>query len=195
MVRTTRALAAAPVAATLIATLLGGCSGSAGSAPDGQASAQGQSSSGTAMQSNSMMRAAQPVGERLDFTLSTVNGKPFDGRSLNGKPTVLWFWAAWCSVCAKEAPSIAKVAAANPGVTFVGVSALGEQPAMQKFVTDRGVGGFTNLNDKDATIWRRFGVNAQPAQAFIGRDGTVEVVPGPLNDQQLATRVAALAKP
>lgn len=33
------------------------------------------------------------------FTATTVDGKPFDGMSMAGKPTVLWFWAPWCPIC------------------------------------------------------------------------------------------------
>ncbi len=168
--------------------LVAGCSAPSGSTA-GTSSAQ-KEVSGSAMQA-----AAQPAGDRLGFTASTLDGKPFDGQSLRGKPAVMWFWAAWCSICAREAPTVAKVAAANPGVTFVGVSALDGVPAMQKFVTDRGVGGFTHLADQDAAVWRRFGVTSQPAQAFISADGTVSVVPGPMSEQDLASRVNALSQP
>jgi len=137
------------------------------------------------------MRAA-PAATQLAFQASTLDGAPFDGASLRGRPTVLWFWAAWCSVCAAEAPAVAKVAAANPGVRFVGVSALDEVPAMKKFVADRGVGGFPQLADKDAAVWRRFGVTSQPAHAFITASGEVRVVPGALSEQALREQVATL---
>jgi peroxiredoxin len=137
---------------------------------------------------------AQAGGNQLAFTATTVDGKPFDGRSLRGKPVVLWFWAAWCPVCAGEAPAVAKAAAANPGVSFVGVSALDQLPAMRKFVTDRGVGGFTNLADPDAAIWKRFGVTSQPAHAFIDASGAVTVVPGALSYQELTDKINVITK-
>jgi hypothetical protein len=38
-----------------------------------------------------------PAGTWLrSFAGTTVEGKPFSGASLAGKPTVLWFWAPWC---------------------------------------------------------------------------------------------------
>jgi peroxiredoxin len=144
-----------------------------------------------------MTAAARPGSgaDQLAFQATTLDGAAFNGASLRGRPAVLWFWAAWCPVCAGEAPAVAKVAAANPGVRFVGVSALDQLPAMKKFVADRGVGGFTNLADTDAAVWRRFGVTSQPAHAFISADGTVRVVPGVMSEQALAEQVAALSKP
>ncbi|MFV0132387.1 hypothetical protein ACLGIH_03845 [Streptomyces sp. HMX87] len=35
------------------------------------------------------------VPESLNFTATTVDGKPFDAKTLAGNPTVLWFWAPW----------------------------------------------------------------------------------------------------
>ena len=39
--------------------------------------------------------AAPSSATTLDFNATTVSGDPFDGASLDGKPTVLWFWAPW----------------------------------------------------------------------------------------------------
>src|ERR1700736_2181231 len=61
--------------------------------------------------------------DRLNFTGTTLSGAPFNGASLQGKPAVLWFWTPWCPFCNGEAPGLSQVAAANPGVTFVGVAA------------------------------------------------------------------------
>jgi peroxiredoxin len=160
----------------------------------GPTAAAGDPAPGNAMKAapgTTMTTAAGPA--KLAFQATTLEGAPFDGASLRGRPTVLWFWAAWCSICAGEAPTVAKVAAANPGVQFIGVSALDELPAMKKFVTDRGVGGFTHLADKDASVWRRFGVTSQPAQAFITASGTVRVVPGAMSERELSEQVSALS--
>jgi thiol-disulfide isomerase/thioredoxin len=136
---------------------------------------------------------AGAVPEQLAFTAKTVDGANFDGKSLAGKPVVLWFWAPWCSICRGEAPDIAKTAAANPGVTFVGVAGLGEVSAMKGFVSDTGLGNLTHLADLDGSLWSRFGVAAQPAQAFIATDGTMTVVKGSMSGAELEAKVKALA--
>ena len=132
--------------------------------------------------------------DRLDFTGTTLSGAPFDGAGLHGKPAVLWFWTPWCPFCNQEAPNVSKVAAANPDVTFVGVAARADLPAMQNFVARYNL-GFTNLDDADGSIWARFNVPWQPAYLFVRADGTSTFVNNPtsaMSEQDLANRVAAL---
>jgi thiol-disulfide isomerase/thioredoxin len=137
-------------------------------------------------------RAAPP---QLQFTVKTIDGQDFSGESLLGKPDVLWFWAPWCPVCQGEAPAMGQIAAAHPAVTFVGVAGLDKLPAMQQFVSKYRVNGFTQLADTDGSVWAKFGVTHQPAYAFIRPDGGIDVVKGPLSDQQLSQRVTALVNP
>jgi peroxiredoxin len=134
-----------------------------------------------------------PVAEQLKFTAKTVDGADFSGESLAGKPAVLWFWAPWCPKCRREASGVAATARDNASVTFLGVAALDEVPAMRQFVERHGLGGFGHVADTDTAVWKRFGVTAQPAYAFIGADGEVDVVPTQLTEQALRDRVAALA--
>jgi len=131
--------------------------------------------------------------EQLQFTAKTVDGQDFSGQSLLGKPAVLWFWAPWCPKCQREAPDVARVAHANPAVTFVGVAARDQRPAMKDFVSKYQLGSFQHLADVDGAVWQRFGVTQQPAFAFIGADGTVQVVKGALSEQALTERVTKLA--
>lgn len=133
------------------------------------------------------------VSQPLQFTAQTVDDEPFEGSSLEGKDTVLWFWAHWCTQCRREAPHVAAVSADTADqVTFVGVAGLGEVPAMQAFVADYGVAAFPHLADVDGSIWGRFGIVRQPAYAFIDDSGRVEIVRGELGEEALAAHVADL---
>lgn len=132
--------------------------------------------------------------DRLQFTGTTLSGAPFNGSSLEGKPAVLWFWTPWCPFCNAEAPNVSAVAAANPGVTFVGVAARSDVAAMQGFV-DKYKLGFTTLNDADGSIWARYNVPWQPAYVFYKPDGSSTFVNNPtsaMSQQELADRVAGL---
>lgn len=134
------------------------------------------------------------VPEELRFTAKTVDGMDFNGASLASKPAVVWFWASWCPKCQAEAPGVRKAAEATDGsVSFLGVAALSDVPAMQNFVDRYQVGGFTHLADEDAAIWKRFGVVAQPAYAFVGSDGSVEVVTDRVSEADLLERARTLA--
>ncbi len=131
----------------------------------------------------------------LNFTGTTLSGAPFNGSSLQGKPAVMWFWTPWCPFCNAEAPSVSAVAAANPGVTFVGVSTRADVASMQGFVSKYNL-NFTNLNDADGSIWARFNVPWQPAYVFLSPDGSSTFVNNPtsaMSQQELSDRVRALA--
>ncbi len=150
--------------------------------------------SGSAQPSPAAPGTGSSASNALDFSSRTLAGAEFSGRSLANKPAVLWFWAPWCSTCQAEAPTIAQAAAQHPDVTFVGVAALDQVPAMNQFVSNYRLGGFTHLADTDTSVWRHFGVTAQPAFAFVAPNGTVEVVKGTLSAPDLAQRLDALAR-
>lgn len=135
--------------------------------------------------------AAPEVPELLRFKAKTIEGEAFDGASLHGAPAVLWFWAPWCPTCQAEAPTIAEVAKIE-GVRFVGVAAQDQVPAMREFVDRFSLGTFPHLADTDASVWKRFDVNYQPAYAFVSADGTVEVEKELLEPEELMNRVRAL---
>jgi len=137
---------------------------------------------------------ALAADDRLQFRGTTLSGAQFNGATLQGKPSVLWFWTPWCPFCNAEAPGVSQVAAANPAVTFVGVSAHSDVGAMQNFVSKYNL-NFTNLNDADGSIWARYNVPWQPAYVFYRADGTSTFVNDPtsaMSQQELAGRVAAL---
>jgi thiol-disulfide isomerase/thioredoxin len=137
---------------------------------------------------------AKAADDRLQFTATTLSGAPFNGASLQGKPSVLWFWTPWCPFCNAEAPGVSQVAATNPGVTFVGVAAHSDVGAMQGFVSKYNL-RFTNLNDADGSIWARYNVPWQPAYVFYRADGSSTFVNNPTSampQDELASRVAAL---
>ncbi len=133
------------------------------------------------------------VPEALDFTATTVDGKPFDAKTLAGKATVLWFWAPWCPTCKGQAAETAKVAAANAGkVNVVGVAGLDKNAAMRDFVSDTGTGSFPHLSDENGEVWKRFEVTQQSHYVILDKTGKTVyegVLPG---GKGLAEKVAGL---
>ena len=124
---------------------------------------------------------------------TTLEGAAFDFASIAGRPTVLWFWAPWCTICRAEGPGVARVAAKlGDSVTFIGIPGRGERPAMKQFVADTGVGGFQHVVDADGAIWNEFGVVSQPSFAFIDAAGHVKKVDGSLTEEQLEAAAGAL---
>jgi thiol-disulfide isomerase/thioredoxin len=132
------------------------------------------------------------VPAQLQFTAKTVDGQEFKGESVLGKPAVFWFWAPWCPTCQREAPMVGRVADTHRDVTFVGVAALDQVPAMQEFVDRYPVKGFSHLADTDGAVWAKFGVTQQPAFAFVSADGSVDVVRGEMSEPALTERITTL---
>ncbi len=131
--------------------------------------------------------AAAGVPEVLDFTAATVDGGAFDGADLAGRPVLLWFWAPWCTVCAREAPSVAQLADDLQGqVEVVGVAGLSsDASAMAAFVERGGVEDLVHVADTDGSVYSRFGVASQYDSVTVSADGEVTVLTGPLSEAQL----------
>jgi thiol-disulfide isomerase/thioredoxin len=128
------------------------------------------------------------------FSSTTLEGQAVTQADYEGKPTIMWFWAPWCSVCRGEAPTLSKVASELDGsVDVVGVAALGSVDEMKTFVSDTGIENFTQLADPDAEVWSVFGVASQPAFAFISSDGSIEIVQGSIGEEEILERAATLS--
>jgi len=154
--------------------LLAGC----GTTAEEPASADGGSSS------------AEAAPASLRFTSQTLQGEPFDGAQLAGKPSVLWFWAPWCSTCRAQAAGVTGLADRYEGrVTVVGVGGLADVHDIRDYA--RQVPGLTHLIDPDGSVWRHFGVTAQSTYVVLDAEGGV-VAEGYLDDHVLADKVAEL---
>ena len=125
--------------------------------------------------------AMAKVDERLNFEVATLTGDTFEGASLAGQDSILWFWASWCPTCQAEAPGVAEAIAQLPeGVTLYGVPGKSDQAGMEKFVSDYGLSDMTQIVDPDGGLWSAFGVPSQPAFALINDDGTITTIQGSL---------------
>lgn len=52
---------------------------------------------------------AQTVGEKAKLNhVDLFDGTRFDPKSIEGKPTLIYFWASWCPLCRKEMTSLEK---------------------------------------------------------------------------------------
>jgi thiol-disulfide isomerase/thioredoxin len=171
----------------LLTSVLTGCGTAApsGSVPPGSAP--------PAQTPGSPVQGAGKAPEKLRFVAKTLDDQEFSGAGMAGKAGVLWFWAPWCPRCQGEAPHLGALAKENAGkITFVGVGAQDQLPAMKKFVAENEVSGFQHLADLDAAVWTRFGITQQPAYAFIYPSGSIEIVKEQLTEQKLNEKVSKL---
>lgn len=127
----------------------------------------------------------------LSFSAVTVDGAPFEGTELAGKPAVLWFWAPWCPTCRAQAGGVTRLAEEYAGqVSVVGVGGLGDVEDIRAYA--RQVDGPVQLIDPEGAVWRHFGVTAQSTYVVLDAEGAV-VASGYLDDHVLADKVAELA--
>lgn len=114
------------------------------------------------------------AGGSYDFAVATLDGATFEGRTLAGKPAVLWFWAPWCPTCLMQAKKVNALAVDYAGkATVVGVAGLGKVPEMREFVDLAKVSGFPHLADEQGVVWKRFGMTAQSTFVVLDADGAV----------------------
>jgi thiol-disulfide isomerase/thioredoxin len=133
--------------------------------------------------------AAPPL---LAFSATTLDGKPFDGLSLSGKPAVLWFWAPWCPICLQQAPGVREaVSRYSDRVGIIGVAGLDKTEAMPQFVRWAKIQDMTNLADEAGVVWKRFHVTSQSIFVFVDASGQI-TFRGSLAADEIPDRVAAL---
>ncbi len=138
------------------------------------------SSASTSNTATGQPTSAAALPALLQFTATTVDGKPFDGAALYGHKTVLWFWAPWCTVCARNAGGVRSAATAlGPDVEVIGVAGLSSSADdMRGFVQRGGLQNVTNLADTTGDLYARFGVTQQDTYVFVSPDGSAKTVNG-----------------
>ncbi|EFV14196.1 TlpA family protein disulfide reductase [Segniliparus rugosus] len=139
--------------------------------------------------------AAAPAPQQLQFHATTLDGKPFNGLDYAGKPVVLWFWASWCPECMQEAQHVARAAAANPQVAFIGIAGKSRAPSegealaqIRSFVQKYGLGGITQVTDLRGEAFFRSNVTAIPTFVFLKPTGEASSLSDVVSEQALSER-------
>lgn len=136
--------------------------------------------------------AAAAVPEALRFRARTVDGKPFRGAALVGRPVLLWFWAPWCPTCRSQIPQVQDLASRfGDEVHVLGVGSLDDTDAIAGFARD--VDTITHLTDADGTVWRHFGVVEQSSFVLLDAAGARVFEAGYGGADDLDERVADVA--
>ena len=112
-----------------------------------------------------------------DFTVYDRNGNEVRFSQFAGKPTVLNFWASWCSSCVHEMPAFQeKYAELGDSVNFVMINKTdGTRDTVEKasaFIDKNGY-GFTVLYDTAANAIDAFGLRSLPTTYFIDAGGHI----------------------
>jgi thiol-disulfide isomerase/thioredoxin/outer membrane lipoprotein-sorting protein len=109
-----------------------------------------------------------------DFTLSTVDGKPYSLSALKGKPVLLDFWATWCGPCRKAMPLVEKLSQEykDQGLVVLGVNAREERDVVAAFLKKTPM-PYAAVLSGESTVLADYEVKGYPTFVLIDRDGKV----------------------
>ncbi|MEV6493985.1 redoxin family protein [Actinoplanes sp. NPDC051633] len=128
----------------------------------------------------------------LAFAGKLIDGEPFDGATLKGKPALLWFWAPWCATCAGQASSVQEMQQTyGDRLGVLGIAGMGSNAEMHEFVSDLEIPDVRALDDEAGVVWRKFGITQQSTYVLLDRSGTI-VTNGYLDSVDLPAKVKAV---
>jgi thioredoxin 1 len=80
-----------------------------------------------------------PTVSYANWVVGAYDAAKFEAIRASGKPVLLEFYAAWCTVCTRQEIALKAFRAANPGVAVFQVDYDGDRSSVRKFgVTTQG---------------------------------------------------------
>jgi peroxiredoxin len=129
-----------------------------------------------------------------DFTITSIDGKTIDSRSLRGTPMMINVMATWCGPCGREAQELQKayLSYKDRGVVFLGIFVRSGDDEIRKFVEAHHI---TFPVGKDNGIARGLRATAIPTTVFISGDGRiVRRVFGPVDYSRIVLGLEQIIK-
>ena len=122
------------------------------------------------------------------FSLTLLDGKPFDLSAVRGKPVLINFWASWCIPCEEEAAVLERGSRAyKDRVVFIGVNVQDTDPLARDFLRRFGV-TYPNGQDTTGAIAVDYGMSGVPETYFVDRNGQlIRKWQGALDEARLRT--------
>ena len=112
----------------------------------------------------------------LDFVLPAFTGGSVTSASLRGKPTVINFYASWCTVCLGELPAFQAVhVAAGDAVSFLGVNPQSNDTDSGQAAMAKAAGiHYPTVRDRKDDLLRLFNTTGSlPTTLFVNAQGKV----------------------
>ncbi|HEX2691923.1 MAG TPA: redoxin domain-containing protein [Kofleriaceae bacterium] len=112
-------------------------------------------------------------GEVPAFTLPALDGPPVALRELTGGPTLVVFFAPWCSVCKATAQNVRWAAGLAGGARVVSIASnYGDAAAVRAYTQEHALPSPVLLDDGSAAT--AFHVSAFPTFFFLDARGRVD---------------------
>ena len=113
-------------------------------------------------------------------------------RGAGGRPSVVVFWASWCTPCAQEAAEIERFSQAPAGRgRIVGVDWSDALGGARAFIR-RHAWTFSNLRDAEGTVGNAYRMTGLPTSYVLDADGHIrQVLGGPQTQASLERALTA----
>ena len=100
-----------------------------------------------------------------------------DAPSLEGKVTLIDFWASWCAPCKAAFPEMEKLYQefVDEGFQIIAVSVDQMERSMQQFL-DRRKPSFTTVHDASQKLVEQAGIQVMPTSFMIDKKGAIRFV-------------------
>jgi len=138
----------------------------------------------TSLGSGGVSGPPQVGAQAPTFSLPRLNGPGTVGNEIgDGSPTVILFFANWCSICHGELPALAKVVTSQRNsenslrkVQVIGVDSLESAGSAESFVKSSGVTFPVGLDSDATVIAGKYDFRGPPYAVFIEPDGRIAAI-------------------
>ena len=110
-----------------------------------------------------------------DFVGTAPDGSVVRLSDLRGRPTIINFWATWCTSCLAELPEFKEVQReiGVENLNIVAVNTGEDASTAQKWVERLGLDAFHITLDPTLVVSDAYGVSGMPTSVFLDADGVV----------------------
>ena len=130
-----------------------------------------------------LLALAVPVqampGTAPNFQVTTFAGATATNGSLKGKPTLLMFWASWCTTCQKELPNLKALyeQKKEKGFQALAIGFQDKESNIRGYVqAHEGTFIFPTAYDVNNRVSEAFGVKGTPTFVLLDAQGKVVLV-------------------
>lgn len=144
---------------------------------------------------------SQPQNQTVEkkapnFSLATLDGKRIELYRNDGKPTLIHFWASWCTPCKEEMPQVEKAYEQyghQANFMIINLTAVDDENKAKQFIKDGGY-RFPILFDRNGDVSQMYQVNSIPATFLVDRNGRmIKQVMGAMSADQWKEMMGQIA--
>ncbi len=133
-------------------------------------------SSASARKASGALRRLQAVGQPLDLSGTTIDGKKLSLRNFKGKPVLVHYWATWCEPCKVDIARIRELQEKyQRDIVVVGIALDGDKLSLQRFLQSKPL-NWPQLYEPgglDGRLAEELGVLTLPTMLLLDKAGVV----------------------